>query len=368
MTAGESASDLHSMRLAGNLLGFYDGRGPAAASAPIDNWVDDGALSLGICSFAIVDGPEAIIYDTHVSIAHARRIREAVERLGARRIRVVLSHWHLDHVAGTEAFADCEIIARHNASVIAEHRSAIEAGTREGPQAISPLMLPTTTFDDRLTLDMPSFEVELVEFDIHSRDATVVHLPHAGTLLAGDTVEDTVTYVSEPDRLEAHIRELERLRGLDALTIFPNHGSREIIEGGGYAPTLIDATQRYVRNLLGTASDSAEQHADLGAFVSEELAAGWISWFEPYERVHQSNLAAVRVRLTGAALSRARACREAALVRARRARPAEHEPGHGQHAERDQEHERGKGVDGRREPKRTAANTTIGQVCVVPPA
>ena len=295
MTAGESASDLHSMRLAGNLLGFYDGRGPAAASAPIDNWVDDGALSLGICSFAIVDGPEAIIYDTHVSIAHARRIREAVEQLGARRIRVVLSHWHLDHVAGTEAFADCEIIANGTtAALLAEHRSAIEAGTHEGPPAISPLILPTTVFDGRLRLALPSFEVELAEFDIHSRDATVLHLPHAGILLAGDTVEDTVTYVSEPDRLEAHIGELERMRGLDARTIFPNHGSREIIEGGGYAETLIDATQRYVRKLLGTASEPAEQHADLRAFVSDELAAGWISWFEPYERVHESNLAAVR--------------------------------------------------------------------------
>ena len=137
------------MRLGGNLLGFYDGRGPAAASAPIDNWVDDGALSLGICSFAIVDGPEAIVYDTHVSIAHARRIREAVEQLGARRIRVVLSHWHLDHVAGTEAFADCEIIANATtAALMAEHRSAIEAGTHEGPPAISPLILPTTVFDE----------------------------------------------------------------------------------------------------------------------------------------------------------------------------------------------------------------------------
>ena len=295
MTAGEGASGMHVLRLGGNLLGFYDGRGPAAASAPIDNWVDDGALSLGICSFAIVDGAEAIVYDTHVSIAHARRIREAVEQLGARSIRVVLSHWHLDHIAGTEAFADCEIIANATtAALMAEHRSAIEAGTHEGPPAISPLILPTTVFENRLRLELPSFAIELVEFDIHSRDATVVHLPHAGTLLAGDTVEDTVTYVSEPDRLEAHIGELERMRGLDARTIFPNHGSREIIEGGGYAPTLIDATQRYVRNLLGTASDSAEQHADLGAFVSEELAAGWISWFEPYERVHQSNLAAVR--------------------------------------------------------------------------
>ena len=32
-------------------------------------------------------------------------------RRGVRRFTVVLSHWHLDHVAGTEAFADCQIIA-----------------------------------------------------------------------------------------------------------------------------------------------------------------------------------------------------------------------------------------------------------------
>jgi glyoxylase-like metal-dependent hydrolase (beta-lactamase superfamily II) len=120
---------MHAVRLADNLLGFYDGRGPSAFSAPIDNWVDDGALSLGICSFAIVDGAEAIVYDTHVSIARARRIREAVEQLGARSIRVVLSHWHLDHVAGTEAFSDGEIIANATtAALLAEHRIAIEAG------------------------------------------------------------------------------------------------------------------------------------------------------------------------------------------------------------------------------------------------
>jgi cyclase len=295
VTPATSATDMQVISLADNLLGFYDGRGPAAASAPIDNWVDDGALSLGICSFAIVDGADAIVYDTHVSIAHARRIRDTVEQLGARSIRVVLSHWHLDHVAGTEVFADCEIIASSStAALLAEHRGAIEAGTHHGPPAISPLIMPTTVFDGRLRLETPTSEVELVEFEIHSRDATVVHLPHAAILLAGDTVEDTVTYVSEPGRLEAHIGELDRMRGLGARTILPNHGSREIIERGGYAGTLIDATQRYVRNLLGTADDPAEQHADLRAFVSEELAAGWISWFEPYERVHQSNLAAVR--------------------------------------------------------------------------
>ena len=285
---------MHTLRLSDNLLGFYEGRTPGAGDDPAASWVEDGALSLGVCSFAIVDGAEAIVYDTHVSVDRARAIRATLEQLGARRIRVVLSHWHLDHVAGTEAFADCEIIAnRLTAGLLLEHREAIEAGTHHGPPAIAPLVLPTTTFEGRMDLDTPSLRVELVELDIHSRDATVIHLPGEGLLLAGDTVEDTVTYVSEPERLELHLGELDRMRALGAERIQPNHGSRTAIERGGYAPTLIDATQRYVRRLLATAGEPAERHSDLQAFVADELAAGWIEWFDPYQRVHIANLGAV---------------------------------------------------------------------------
>jgi cyclase len=290
-------SDLRIIRLSEHLLGFYDGRGPATVSAPIDNWVDDGALSLGICSYAILDGVDAIVYDTHVSVAHARAIRESLEQLGVRRFRVVLSHWHLDHIAGNEVFADCEIIAnRTTGALLAEHRGAIEAGTHHGPPAIAPLLLPTTLFDERLRLETPNLQVELVQFDVHSRDATVLWLPESGILLAGDTVEDTVTYVSEPDRLEIHTAELKRMRGLGAGRILPNHGSRDLIEGGGYAETLIDATRRYIGDLLLTAGEPLERVSDLRAFIAEQLTAGSLTWFEPYERVHHGNLAAVRAR------------------------------------------------------------------------
>ena len=288
---------MHVLRLNENLLGFYEGRTPGIGDDPAGGWVEDGALSLGICSYALIDGLEAIVYDTHVSVDRARTIRDALEQLGARRIRVVLSHWHLDHVAGTEAFADCEIVAnRATAELLAEHRVAIESGTHEGPPAIAPLVLPTTTFEGRLELDLPSLRVELVEFAIHSRDATVIRLPGLDLLLAGDTLEDTVTYVAEADQLELHLDELERLRQLGGGRILPNHGSRGAIERGGYAPTLIDATELYVRDLLATAGRPLEESASLRAFVADQLAAGWIEWFEPYQRVHQSNLEAVASR------------------------------------------------------------------------
>ena len=230
-----NTTTLRTLRLGDHLLGFYDGRVPLAGAAqPPDNWIDDGALSLGICSYAIIDGPEAIVYDTHVSVEHAQAIRQTLERLGAREIRVVLSHWHLDHIAGTEVFADCEIIAnRATFELLGEHRPAIESGTLEGPPPITPLVLPTTLFDGHLEINTANLRVDLVQFEIHTRDATILHLPRDQLLLAGDTVEDTVTYVSEAERTEEHIVELDRLRGLGARWILPNHGSLEAISAGG---------------------------------------------------------------------------------------------------------------------------------------
>jgi glyoxylase-like metal-dependent hydrolase (beta-lactamase superfamily II) len=287
-------SNLRTLELTQNLLGFYDGRVPGQVLGPEPTWVDDGALSLGTCSFAVVDGAAALVYDTHVSVPHARAIRAEVERRGASRITVVLSHAHLDHIAGTEAFADCEVIANAlTAELMAEHQEAIEQGRQAGPPAISPLILPTRTFTGELHLDVGSVGVDLLQFDIHSRDGTVLHIPAEGILLAGDTLEDTVTYVSEPDGLTRHLAELERLRAIGAARIYPNHGSVEAITGGGYGEGLIVATERYVECLLRHARDPQPEDADLRAFVADSLAQGWIGYFEPYERVHHSNLESV---------------------------------------------------------------------------
>jgi cyclase len=290
----EASASLHVLRLSDHLLGFYEGRTAATADAAPASWVEEGALSLGICSFALVDGLDAIVYDTHVSVERGRMIRRTVEELGARRIRVVLSHWHLDHVAGSEAFADCEIIAnRLTSELLEQHRAAIEDGTYEGPPAIRPLVLPTTLFEDRVQLETANLRLELVQLDIHSRDATVLYLPRQRLLLAGDTVEDTVTYVSEAGGLERHLGELERMRSLGVDRIQPCHGSRAMIERGGYAESLIDATRRYIADLLERADEPREQTNDLRAFVASQLAAGSLEWFEPYQRVHESNLDAV---------------------------------------------------------------------------
>ena len=49
---------LRILRPAPNIYAFYDGRVEGYRFAEGENWVDDGALSLGIASHAIVDGED----------------------------------------------------------------------------------------------------------------------------------------------------------------------------------------------------------------------------------------------------------------------------------------------------------------------
>jgi glyoxylase-like metal-dependent hydrolase (beta-lactamase superfamily II) len=280
------------------VFAYFDGRldGKRIVS-PEPNWVDDGAYGLGIASFAIVEGREAVVYDPHISVSHGEVIRRHLEGQGARDFRMVLSHHHIDHVAGTEVFQDCEIIAHKlTEAAMRRDRPALEAGTYDGPPAISPLIMPTTIFEGTLVLTLGRRRLTLVHLDVHSLDGVGLMLEDERVLLAGDTLEDMITYVAEPERLEIHFRDLERMSTLGIARILPNHGDADVIAKGGYAPTLITANERYVRRLLDQATKDPATDTPLRTFVAPELAAGWITDYAPYETVHRRNLAVVRGR------------------------------------------------------------------------
>ncbi|HEY9212354.1 MAG TPA: MBL fold metallo-hydrolase [Ancylobacter sp.] len=281
-------STLRILRPHPNVYAFYDGRveGVRAHSAE-PNWLDDGAYALGVCVYAIVDGSEALLYDTHISLPHARLMRRALKAAGVTSIRVVLSHWHDDHVAGNEVFADCEIIAHKlTEQALIDHRVEIE--TANPP--IKPLVMPNRVFEGSLDLMVGSVRVELRPADIHSHDGLILRLPNLGLLLAGDTLEEPITYVAEPTRLAIHVEELKRIAAWGYPRILPNHGAPDVIEAGGYGPELIDATIRYVKKLIRTRDEMSLADQDLSTFIAEDIAAGTLSYFAPYEEVHANNV------------------------------------------------------------------------------
>jgi cyclase len=285
---------LRVLRPAENVFAFYDGRIEGYRFADGPNWVDDGALSLGIAGYAIVEGIEAVVYDTLVSVEHASFVRETLEREGVKRFTVVLSHWHLDHVAGTAAFPGSEVVANERtAELMTANRAAIEQGGLEGPPAIDPLILPTRVFSGREGLQVGRLGIELIQANIHSDDATVIWIDERHLLLCGDTMEDTITYVDEPDQLEAHLADLDRLWDLGPERILPSHGDPGVIAAGGYPKELIRATQQYIR-VLGHCRDQPRlRDSTLRELIAGPLRAGWVNYHAPYEAVHRENLKAV---------------------------------------------------------------------------
>ncbi len=273
------------------IFAYYDGRVRGKrlhAEGP--NWLDDGAYSLGVASYAIVDGAEAVVYDTHISLEHARAIRAHLESLGVRTIRVVLSHWHKDHIAGNAVFADCEIIALAlTAQKLEENRSRIEAAN----PPIAPLVMPTRLFEETLELFVGRRRIELHHFAVHSSDGNVIWLPDEKVLLAGDTLEDTVTYIAEPGQISTHIAELRRMREWPIKKILPSHGDKARIAEGGYAPALIDANRNYLERLSAAIAQGETVIPPLTDFAAADIASGALVYFEPYETVHHSNIAAV---------------------------------------------------------------------------
>ena len=274
-----------------DVLAFYDGRiNGVRAYSEQPNWLDDGAYSLGVCTYAIVSGEEAIVYDTSISLPHARIIRKTLEDLGVRHIRLVLSHWHVDHVAGNEVFADCEIIANTlTAQALRDNRERLE---NDNPP-IKPLIMPNSTFGRELYLKVGDIDVELRHVDIHSHDGTMLILPQRKLMLAGDALEEPITYVAEPQRLKHHLRDLERMATWDIEKILPNHGAEDKIASGGYGPELIGATRNYVSKLLRLQAEPELAAQDLRTFAAEDFASGVISYYEPYEAVHARNISVI---------------------------------------------------------------------------
>ncbi|WP_026789506.1 MBL fold metallo-hydrolase [Pleomorphomonas oryzae] len=281
-------STLRILEPASGVFAYYDGRVPGVRlHSAAANWLDDGAYSLGIASYAVANGREAIVFDSHISIDHARAVRNHLEGLGVTRFTLVLSHWHDDHVAGNAVFADGPIVAhRLTRNALTANRDKLE----NGDPPIRPLVLPTEIFDDGLTFSVGDRTVEAMHFAIHSADGVVLRLADVGLLLAGDVVEDTITYISEAEQTPKHVAELGRLAALPFRRILPAHGAPERIAAGGYDSRIITANRDYLRRLL---AGEGRDGTPLSTFVADDVAAGRIGYFEPYEAIHQANLKAL---------------------------------------------------------------------------
>ena len=285
-----------------NIIAFYFGAEAEPechyADSPVENdWVVGACHSLGVASYVVHNGDSCLVFDTLCSPEQANIIKTYMENLGIRKFTVVLSHWHLHHVGGNALYKGYNIIAtRKTRDTLQQLKPEIEAGTSSwGPPAINNLCLPDIVFDDNLSVFIHDLEVQLHSFNIHSSDSLCAYIPQFKALLAADMVEDTIPFISDPKHVGEHIQNYAKLLELDIRTILPNHCRLEALKKGGYSKSLIESSCFYLSKLCGTikANPSAKV-LDLKTFMSEYLNAGQITFWPPYERIHENNVQKMR--------------------------------------------------------------------------
>lgn len=152
---------------------------------------------------------------------------------------LILTHMHSDHVLGSQAFDDCEIIAHARVREKMEQKLRAEWAPgnlentlreiRESRPEMTPLyeglriVLPTETFHDRYELD----DIQVINTGGHTDCSSFVHVKGDGTLFAGDLiVPGMFPYAGDPPSDPvAWIGAFKTMLELDPETIIPGHGT-----------------------------------------------------------------------------------------------------------------------------------------------
>lgn len=286
------AGEISVLPINDHVIAFYDGR-PEESSVELSKatWADHGANFVGVATYAVVDGSEALVYDTYPSVEQARQVRSWLERRGVTHFIVANSHWHLDHVGGNAVYSDSTVIATEKTRAqLIRHKPKIEDGTLQGPPAITPFKVPEVGISEPTSVSVGRYTVELRPVNIHSADGLVAWLPQDRLLLAGDTLEDTLTFIAEPESLADQYRNLGAMKDWGPTGILPNHGDPAVIAKGGYSTALIDMTRHYIRAMTERAHDKDFTAQPIESFLSGELKQGTVSLWWAYREAHHENL------------------------------------------------------------------------------
>ena len=273
---------------------------------------------------ALVDlGGSALVFDTHMTAAAARELREAAEELIGPVEVVANSHWHADHVRGNAMFAGVPIVStavtrdlvvslgpprleahkEYAAEHLDEIRGWLAKATKEADIAELSADLAVLETLDEIELRAPdrTFEGESNDLGQGGRPVRMETRGGAHTLSDGFVVVDDGAVVLAGDlvvtgfhpNLTSGVPEhwpavLDAIEAFDPKYVFPGHGpvgtKADLRFVRTYLEDLIELVDRTVaegRPVEGL--ETPERYRDLGypdqfaanaAFIAERSAAG----------------------------------------------------------------------------------------------
>ncbi|KUL62382.1 MBL fold metallo-hydrolase [Streptomyces sp. NRRL S-1521] len=231
---------------------LHPGHRPRAPRQPRTTRIADGVFAHvpyddGRCpaNAGIITGPEGVtVIDAVATAARARAVRAAVESLGAGPVRrIVHTHHHGGHAHGDgDAFPEATVIAHaltrsEMAGAGMRPTGPCSGAGRGGVRSV----LPSVTFEERLTLHSGDRSVELVFCGpAHTTNDVVVWLPGDRVLFAGDVVLAGAAPCTLMGSVEGALRAIGMLRAFGARTVVCGRGPIRDAR-------VLDETEAYLR-------------------------------------------------------------------------------------------------------------------------
>jgi len=183
----------------------------------------------------------AVAIDSGMYPSVAREFRTDIERTtGVMVTRLILTHYHGDHVFGSQIFKDGQIISSRDLAtrmreVAASQwtREKLEESAKMRPDSYGKLDLanleitfPTKVFDESITLRDEGYTILVKRGGGHTADSAYVYFPEERVLFAGDLIfAQTFPWggdsTANPDEWITVLKEFQQL---SIEKIIPGHG------------------------------------------------------------------------------------------------------------------------------------------------
>ena len=214
-------------------------------------------LGAGSCAGWVETADGVVVIDAGFN---RREVVEELRRTTDKPVTAVIyTHGHEDHVFTEARFAelagpDTRVIAHgfvperlSKYEMLREHISRTNAVQFHNPRMVLRpdvrYRYPDVVYWDRYTLDTGGRRIELFHGRGETDDATVVHVPDAGVVFAGDFLISSFPNLGNPYKVPRYGRgwfeTLERIRGLSPRVVAPGHGL-VLVEGADVARCLDD--------------------------------------------------------------------------------------------------------------------------------
>ena len=185
---------------------------------------------------------------------------------------LVLTHYHAVRTLGASAFHARRIVAHANTSALIEERGEQDWASEQGrmprlflgAESIPGLTRPTTTFEERLTLDLGNRIVELRYLGRgHTSGDVVVWLPDERICFAGDLVEaQAAPYMGDAHVADWSTGTLDAVAALQPAKLVGGRGP--VVRHGEVATAIADT-----RAFLQTTLDGTRAVKDGGGSLRE---------------------------------------------------------------------------------------------------